>query len=179
MLALLALETGGGGCVWPEPAERARAWISVSDMPAGSAGTAKTECVGAIGSRTGAGNGANAVCNRGRGVTAAIEPKTYYSRAAAARILGVSASQLRAWQSQTRNVAAALYDSKLFCPARLGCAWSPSPQYHRDQIRLIDQCLHDPEKRSTYEETWAAMLGCLPEMTFAAAEDLGLAGQEV
>ncbi len=107
-----------------------------------------------------------------------VGKRTYYNRSEAGLILGYSPSQLRAWEAETRRPGSPLAGSRLFAPARPGCAWSPAPQYHRDQVRLIDRCLHDPEHRQTYEDQWAAMESCLPEMTFAAAEDLGLVEAE-
>jgi len=102
--------------------------------------------------------------------------RTYFSRSAAARVLGVSPRQLRRWQAMVAEQTGPLAGATLYVPARTGTPWAKKPQYHVDQVRLIDRVQHEPRRLTECVETWTAIETALPELTLAAAEEMGLIG---
>jgi len=92
--------------------------------------------------------------------------RPYYNRSQAARVLGVSRGSLCAWQARGEAI---------FTPVRPGSELNSQPQYHVEQLRLIDRALAEPERLRELDETWRTIKTALPELTLAAAHDMGFA----
>lgn len=100
--------------------------------------------------------------------------RTYFNRLQASRVLAISPRQLRRWQQEAQRGNG----PALLVPARPGSDLNSQPQYHIEQIRLIDKALAEPARMRELDETWRTIKTALPELTLAAADEMGLLNRE-